>query len=83
MGNNMRFAPAFFLAVLVSVMGPTTAFSFDAEAYFKGKTVRFVTGSRPGGGTDILLRYLAGNWGKFFPGNPRFVVTNFPPMFMV
>jgi hypothetical protein len=53
--------------------------SFDPQQYFKGKTIRFVTGSQPGGGTDILLRYFAANWGKFFPGNPRFVVTNLPP----
>ena len=56
-----------------------SAIAFDGAEYFKGKTIRFVTGSRPGGGTDILLRYFAGNWGKFFPGNPRFVVSNLPP----
>lgn len=77
-GNKQVFL-AFLLTALFAVMGPATAFSFDAEAYFKGRTIRFITGSKPGGGTDILLRYLAGNWGKFFPGNPRFIVTNFPP----
>lgn len=79
MTNKQRVFLIFLLVALLSVTGPVAAFSFDAGAYFKGKTVRFVTGSRPGGGTDILLRYFAGNWGKFFPGNPRFVVTNFPP----
>jgi len=79
MRNNKGIIWGFLLTMLLAVVGPQTAFSFDAETYFKGKTIRFVTGSRPGGGTDILLRYLAGNWGKFFPGNPRFVVTNFPP----
>ncbi len=77
--SYLRLLPAFLLAVLVSVMGPSIASGLDAESHFKGKTIRFVTGSRPGGGTDILLRYFAGNWGKFFPGNPRFVVTNLPP----
>jgi len=79
MRNNKGILWGILLTILLVVTGPQTASSFDAEAYFKGKTIRFVTGSRPGGGTDILLRYLAGNWGKFFPGNPRFVVTNFPP----
>lgn len=79
MRNNKGIAWIFLLAIVLAVVGPQTAFSFDAETYFKGKTIRFITGSRPGGGTDILLRYIAGNWGKFFPGNPRFVVTNFPP----
>ncbi len=79
MRNNKGILWGFLLTVLLACTGPQTAFSFDAEAYFKGKTIRFVTGSKPGGGTDILLRYLAGNWGRYFPGNPRFVVTNFPP----
>lgn len=69
-----------FIAVVSVVwFKPSPGFSFDAESYFKGKTIRFVTGSRPGGGTDILLRYMAANWGKYFPGNPRFVVSNIPP----
>ena len=66
-----------FLFLLLSSLPAAKA--FDVEKYFKGKTIRFVTGSRPGGGTDILLRYFASNWGKFFPGNPRFVVSNMPP----
>ncbi|NIO10627.1 MAG: hypothetical protein GTO40_22530 [Deltaproteobacteria bacterium] len=70
---------AFVVVMLVAFVAPKNVYSFDAESYFRGKTIRFITGSRPGGGTDILLRYLAGNWGKYFPGNPRFVVTNFPP----
>jgi hypothetical protein len=70
-----------FLAFLLLVLASSEAYAaaFDAEKYFKGKTIRFVTGSRPGGGTDILLRYMAANWGKYFPGNPRFVVSNLPP----
>ena len=79
MRNNKGIVWGFLLAVLLACTVPQTAFSFDAESYFKGKTIRFITGSRPGGGTDILLRFLAGNWGRYFPGNPRFVVTNFPP----
>lgn len=67
------------LVAALLALGSGTALGFDAESYFKGKTIRFVTGSRPGGGTDILLRYLASNWGKFFPGNPRFIVSNLPP----
>ncbi len=69
----------FMLAAVIAISVPISASAFDAEAYFKGKTIRFVTGSRPGGGTDILLRYLAANFGKYFPGNPRFVVSNIPP----
>lgn len=75
--KQWRIFAAFFLVLLLSPV--SSAIAFDAEQYFKGKTVRFVTGSRPGGGTDILLRYFSANWGKFFPGNPRFIVSNLPP----
>lgn len=51
----------------------------DAAAYFKGKTVRAVTSSKPGGGTDLRLRLLAPWLTKVLPGNPRVVVSNRPP----
>ncbi len=79
MRSNKRVIQVFLLTALLAVMAPAAAFSFDAAAYFKGKRVRFVTGSKPGGGTDILLRYFAANWGKYFPGKPRFIVSNIPP----
>ena len=53
--------------------------SFDAEAYFKGKTIRMVVGLAPGGGTDTQARYYAANFRRFIPGNPRIVVTNHTP----
>lgn len=52
--------------------------SVDAEAYFKGKTIRVLVDTSPGGGTDLLARYFASHLGKFVPGNPRIVVSNYP-----
>src|SRR5919108_4370215 len=76
----MKRYKIFVICFLFLLLGALpSALAFDAEQYFKGKTIRFVTGSRPGGGTDILLRYVAANFSKYFPGNPRFVVTNLPP----
>jgi tripartite-type tricarboxylate transporter receptor subunit TctC len=54
--------------------------SFDAAAYFKGKTIRLTVGFGQGGGTDATARYLAANWGKFIPGNPRLIVSNIVPV---
>ncbi len=79
MRGHKRIFLVFFLTALFAVIGPATTIGFDGEAYFKGKTIRFVTGSKPGGGTDTLLRYFSAYWGKFFPGNPRFIVSNIPP----
>lgn len=52
--------------------------SFDAEAHFKGKTIRFVSVSPPGGGTDTQARVIAARFGQFLPGNPRIVVSDIP-----
>ncbi len=52
--------------------------SIDAEAYYKGKTIRLLVDTSPGGGTDLLARYFAIHLGKFIPGNPRIIVTNYP-----
>jgi hypothetical protein len=53
--------------------------SFDAEAHFKGKTIRLVVGFNPGGGTDTQSRYLSSQLPKFIPGKPRIVVSNLTP----
>ncbi len=50
--------------------------SFDAEAYFKGKTIRLVSISPPGGGTDAQARVLAALLGEFIPGHPRIAVSD-------
>jgi tripartite-type tricarboxylate transporter receptor subunit TctC len=52
---------------------------FDAAAYYKGKTIRVQVGFSAGGGTDLQARHFAAHWGKHFPGNPRFRVTNVRP----
>ncbi len=53
---------------------------FDAEAYFKGKTISMMVGFDPGGGTDAQARYMSRAWPKFIPGNPRIVVRNLTPV---
>jgi tripartite-type tricarboxylate transporter receptor subunit TctC len=50
--------------------------SFDAEAYFKDKTVQIVVPYSPGGGYDTFSRMLAVYVPRHMPGNPRFVVKN-------
>ena len=52
---------------------------FDAEAYFKGKTISMMVGFNPGGGTDAQARFMSRAWSEFIPGNPRIVVRNLTP----
>lgn len=49
-----------------------------AEATFKGKTVRMIVGSPPGGGTDLGGRLFARFIGKYLPDSPSIVVQNVP-----
>lgn len=50
--------------------------SFDAAAYFKGKTIRIMANSNPGGGTDSQGRVMSAFLSKWIPGNPRIVFSN-------
>jgi tripartite-type tricarboxylate transporter receptor subunit TctC len=49
---------------------------FDAENYFKGKTLRVIVSSTAGGNTDIFTRFIASKLGDEIPGKPRVAVTN-------
>ncbi len=58
-------------------LSPTAAVQAD-ENFFKGKTIRFIVSSTPGGGTDTLGRLQARHFGKHVPGNPRIIAVNMP-----
>lgn len=74
-------AVAVVLALAACGQGQTSASDaeFDAESYFRGKTIRVVTSSSPGGTTDAGARALADRLGDYIPGNPRMVVSNVTP----
>lgn len=44
--------------------------------YFKGKTVRLVVGTPPGGGYDTYGRLVARHLGEYLPGHPTVIVVN-------
>jgi tripartite-type tricarboxylate transporter receptor subunit TctC len=48
----------------------------QAEEYFKGKTVRLVVGTPPGGGYDTYGRLMARHLGEYLPGRPTIIVVN-------
>jgi tripartite-type tricarboxylate transporter receptor subunit TctC len=63
---------AVWLAAGLSV-SPTAA-----QDFYKGKTIRLVVATTPGGGFDAYSRAIARHMGKHLPGNPSFVVENMP-----
>ncbi len=56
--------------------GSGAASSFDAESFFRGKTIRMIVSSTAGGNTDIFTRFIAPKMADEIPGKPRIVVTN-------
>ena len=63
------------LALLVCLaVSPTVS----AEDFYKGKTVRFIVGSEPGGGYDTYTRMIARHISQHIPGKPSTVVENMP-----
>jgi tripartite-type tricarboxylate transporter receptor subunit TctC len=59
--------------LLLVVLGPMPA---NADDEFKGKTIRLVVGTPPGGGYDTYGRLLARHLGEHLPGHPTVIVVN-------
>lgn len=49
-----------------------------AQDFYKGKTIRIVVATTPGGGFDAYSRMIARHMGKHIPGNPNFAIENMP-----
>ncbi len=68
------------LALLTAVLCATTpvAAQDDVAAFYRGKQLRFVVGSAPGGLYDLAARIVARHMPAHIPGNPTIVVQNLP-----
>ena len=53
---------------------PTAA----AQSFYKGKTIKMIVRSAPGGGYDFYGRLLARHMPKHIPGKPDMIVVNMP-----
>jgi tripartite-type tricarboxylate transporter receptor subunit TctC len=49
-----------------------------AESFYRGKTIRFIVSSAPGGGFDLVTRLIARHLSKHVPGQPGTMVMNLP-----
>jgi tripartite-type tricarboxylate transporter receptor subunit TctC len=68
-----------FLLLGFALASAPNAARADAVAdFYKGKTVRIVVGSAPGGGYDTYARFMARHFGKALPGAPSMVTQNMP-----
>src|SRR6202790_4519514 len=48
----------------------------DVAACYRGKQLRMVVGTGPGGGYDLFARAVARHIGSHIPGNPAVIVQN-------
>jgi tripartite-type tricarboxylate transporter receptor subunit TctC len=72
----LKTLTALALASVVG-LGFTTQASADPIAdFYKGKRVKVIVGSSPGGGYATYARLVVRHLTKFVPGNPRFIVQN-------
>jgi tripartite-type tricarboxylate transporter receptor subunit TctC len=76
MGQKTKAAACVSLAALLIGAGGLSP--AQADDFYKGKRVKFLVGSSPGGGYDTYARVLARHYGKHIAGNPSFVVQNMP-----
>ena len=63
------------LWILCFVFFTSTA---TAQEFYKGKVIRIVLGTPPGGGFDVYSRALSRHMGKHIPGNPTLIVEYMP-----
>jgi tripartite-type tricarboxylate transporter receptor subunit TctC len=70
------FLGGLLLALLLAI-APARA-TEDVAQFYKGKQLRFVVGSAPGGTYDLLARAVARHMGAHIPGNPFIIVQNQP-----
>jgi tripartite-type tricarboxylate transporter receptor subunit TctC len=71
-GKRLRWA-AVGMALAVPLPLPASA-----QDQFKGKTIRLVVATPPGGGYDTYGRLVARHLAEHLPGRPGIVVTNMP-----
>ena len=71
------FKSSALLAVLL-IFGSAAAGADPVADFYKGKQIRFVIRTTPGGDYDQYTRVLGRFMGKYIPGNPSLIPVNMP-----
>jgi tripartite-type tricarboxylate transporter receptor subunit TctC len=75
-GRALALLNAVVLAILAVTAGAAPAQS--VEQFYKGRQIKMVVGTSPGGINDISARFVARYLGQYIPGHPAIVVENQP-----
>jgi len=74
----MRFILGIFVAGLLIAGGSDGITSAGAAEFYKGKTLKVIIRSKPGGGYDFYGRLLVRHMPRHIPGNPDAIAVNMP-----
>jgi tripartite-type tricarboxylate transporter receptor subunit TctC len=83
--NHLRLSTLMILILMLAPFGDqaqaqpakSNSPAFDEKAvadFYRGKTIRIVIGSGPGGTYDIYSRLISRHMSRFIPGNPTLLV---------
>lgn len=64
--------------IATMVAGAPALAQNKVEEFYKGRTITIMVGTSAGGGYDTYARLLSRHYGKYIPGNPKFIVKNMP-----
>lgn len=67
-----------FVAMGALLLAVVVAAPASGADFYKGKKIRLIVSSSPGGGNDTYSRLLARHIGRHIPGNPTIIVQNMP-----
>jgi len=73
--NNKSLCLVKFVIGLSFVVGASA--TALGEEFYKGKIIRFIVGTPPGGGYDTYTRAVARHIGTYIPGNPTPIVLKY------
>jgi tripartite-type tricarboxylate transporter receptor subunit TctC len=74
--RNYRLRILSFMALALSLLLP--AQEIRAQDFYRGKTIKLVVASQPGGTSDRRIRAMLPFLEKYIPGNPTIVVEYMP-----
>jgi tripartite-type tricarboxylate transporter receptor subunit TctC len=70
--------PFILILFLLNVWSVASTEAQSPKNFYAGKTITFLAGSSPGGGTDLTARLIARHLERYVPGNPSILVVNKP-----
>jgi tripartite-type tricarboxylate transporter receptor subunit TctC len=76
--KNPRLLMGLILGFLITSLSYPNETPAQADPFYKGKTIRIIIGSTPGGFYDRWARLFARYMGKYIPGQPEIVAQNMP-----